>query len=213
MGSKEKQKTQTTKPKESVTYGQAIKKELKSWAIIGGVFVLLFLTGLHRPIISSVQQLVLWTGLMKPEINLPAEEQLPADYNFELVTLDGKPVSLSEFKGKPVFMNFWATWCPPCVAEMPNIHNLYKKIDPDKIAFVMVSLDNDPKTAAKFMEQKGYTFPVYMISGSRPQVYSSQTIPTTYIISASGKIAAKRQGLASYDTDEFREFLTGLTNQ
>ncbi|NTW49610.1 MAG: TlpA family protein disulfide reductase [Chlorobiales bacterium] len=213
MGSKGKQSSQAVTPKESATYGQAIKKELKSWAIIGGVFLVLFLTGLHRPLISGLQQVVLWTGLMKPEINLPAEEQLPADYHFDLVTLDGKPVSLADFKGKPVFMNFWATWCTPCIAEMPNIHSLYTKIDPDKIAFVMVSLDDDPNTAAKFIEQKGYTFPVYRISGGRPQAYSSQTIPTTYIISPNGKIVAKRQGLASYDTDEFREFLNGLTNE
>lgn len=208
-----KRNGQPVKEKESVTYGQAIKKELKSWAMIGGVFLVLFMTGLHRPLISGMQQMVLWTGLMKPEINLPTEEQLPADYNFDLVTLDGKPVNLSEFKGKAVFMNFWATWCPPCVAEMPNIHSLYKKVDPNKIAFVMVSLDDDPNTAAKFLEQKSYTFPVYKISGNRPQAYSSQTIPTTYIISPNGKIVAKRQGLASYDTDEFREFLTGLTNE
>ncbi|ACF13973.1 alkyl hydroperoxide reductase/ Thiol specific antioxidant/ Mal allergen [Chloroherpeton thalassium ATCC 35110] len=189
----------------------ALQKELKNWGIILAVFIFMFVTGLHRPVISALQQLILMTGLMKPDMNLVLEDQPDASYDLELTTLNGEKISLSEFEGKVVFMNLWATWCPPCVAEMPNIHSLYEKVHSDKIQFVMISLDDSPEKVEAFLERAGYKFPVFMLSGNRPQVYASKTIPTTFVISPNGKVATMRQGLASYDTDEFRAFLEKLS--
>jgi len=187
-----------------------LQKELKNWGIILGIFIFMVATGLHRPIIGALQQLILMTGLMKPDMSLTLEEQPDASYEMELTKPNGERVSFSEFEGKVVFMNFWATWCPPCVAEMPNIHSLYEKVHSDKIQFVMISLDESPEKVEKFLERTGYKFPVYFLGGKRPKVYTTKTIPTTFVISPNGKVATMRQGLASYDTDEFREFLDKL---
>ncbi|MBX0331870.1 TlpA family protein disulfide reductase [Pontibacter sp. HSC-14F20] len=134
-----------------------------------------------------------------------------AGAGFKMVDLDGKTVAFESLKGKVIFLNIWATWCPPCIAEMPNIHSLYKKMDPNKVAFVMLSVDEGGMAKVKkFIDKKGYTFPVYIPGSQFPQEFYSTAIPTTFIISPEGKIVAKQEGMAEYDTKEVREFLLGL---
>jgi peroxiredoxin len=131
-----------------------------------------------------------------------------ADYDFMLRSLDGETLTLESLKGKVIFMNFWATWCPPCLAEMPAIQDLYEKVKSDNIAFVLVSLDEDPAKAKKFIRRQGYTFPVYSPQGYTPPVYASgNVIPTTFVISPDGFIVARQEGMAQYDNMEFRHFL------
>ena len=113
-----------------------VKRELIEWIVLIAVFGIIYLGGWHTEVIGKVQQVVLATGIISP--SSPDEKKF-ADYEFRLEDLNGNKVSFSEFKGKSVFLNFWATWCPPCVAEMPDIHSLYKKTG-DKISFVMISI-------------------------------------------------------------------------
>lgn len=187
-----------------------IKKELIDWAIFIVVIGVLYTTGLYKPVASTLQRGLLWTGIIKPDISLDESKFLRADYNVPLLSLDGERTSLVEFKEQVIFMNLWATWCPPCIAEMPNIQALYDSIDNENITFVMLSLDEDPATARAFIEKKGYTFPVYFFNGRRPTVYNSSVVPTTYIISPEGAIVSKKRGMANYDSDSFREFLASL---
>ena len=186
-----------------------LKREIIEWGLLILVPLTLYLTGLHTPVLGYLQRLVLATGLLRPDIEQPAEAQRPADYRFSLVDLEGRRHSLEEFRGQVVFLNLWASWCPPCLAEMPNIHRLYRKTG-SEVAFVMVSLDRDPTVASKWIEGKGYTFPVYFPAGPLPAAYDSPTIPTTFIISPDGKIVSQRRGMADYDTEAFRSFLRGL---
>ena len=89
---------------------------------------------------------------------------------------------------------------------MPNIQKLYEKVGSDKIAFVMLSVDEGGMDKVKkFIDKKGYTFPVYMPASQFPQEFYSTAIPTTFIISPQGKIVAKQEGMADYDTKEVRE--------
>jgi rhodanese-related sulfurtransferase/thiol-disulfide isomerase/thioredoxin len=202
-------------------------RQVPGWVItvvlIGG----LYLTGLHTEVIGGAQRLLLATGLMKPQVPAAGGQQAgateangtagaafpAADYNFDLQNLQGEPLSLASLKGKVVFMNFWATWCPPCVAEMPNIQSLYGKMPADQVAFVMVSLDDDPEKARKFIDRKGFTFPVYTPQGPMPSAYASQVIPTTFVLSPDGKVVARHDGMADYDSDKFRNFLLSMTQR
>jgi rhodanese-related sulfurtransferase/thiol-disulfide isomerase/thioredoxin len=191
-------------------------RQIPVWVFMVIIFGGLYLTGLHTEVIGQVQRIILATGLMKPEVNPLKERVTSSDentstvYNFSLRTLRGKEVSMESLKGKVVFMNFWATWCPPCIAEMPNIHRLYEKVKSDKIAFVMVSLDQNPAKAQKFISRKGFTFPVYTPNGPLPSIYEGQVIPTTFIISPDGHIVSRKDGMADYDNEEFREYLQNL---
>ncbi|MHB1687074.1 MAG: TlpA family protein disulfide reductase [Ignavibacteriaceae bacterium] len=188
-----------------------LKRNLIEWGIIIGVIALLYFTGLYSEVIGKFQQAVLLTGFFQPEINIPLKEQQTADYNLSLVSFDDKLVNLYEFKGKTIFLNFWASWCPPCRAEMPTIQNLYDKMkNKNNVVFVLVSVDNDISKAKKFIKDEGFTFPVFYLNRDLPQIYNTGTIPSTFIISKEGKIAARRVGMADYDSGKFFDFINRL---
>ena len=84
-----------------------------------------------------------------------------ADFSMSLIDSKGEKVAMEELRGKVIFMNVWATWCPPCVAEMPGINELYNDIDKDKIAFIMLSLDQDFQKAIDYKKKKEYDFEIY----------------------------------------------------
>ena len=190
---------------------KTLKRELTEWGIFIGIAGILYFTGLHTEVIGGLQRVILKTGIMKPNTETKEENLTKANYDFSLVTMDGKVVPFDEFKGKVVFMNFWATWCPPCIAEMPEIENLYEDYkDNEKFAFIMVNLDEDVGKARSFLEKKDYTFPVYKLVSGLPNVYESQSIPTTFVISPEGNIVSTHKGMASYDNKKFREFLDNL---
>ncbi|MEO9967436.1 MAG: TlpA disulfide reductase family protein [Reichenbachiella sp.] len=183
-----------------------MKKQLREWAILIGVMGVLFYTGLYTELAGFLQRIILTTGVMQAEM-VEESAQETASYNFRLVDQQGAAIDFRQFEGKTVFLNFWATWCPPCIAEMPDIQDLYDKMQGENVAFVLISQDDTFAKAQNFVDRKGYTFPIYQMASSLPVVYHSRSIPTTFVISPLGKIIAKRTGMAKYDTEEFRRLL------
>ncbi len=178
-----------------------------------GVVVVLFTTDLPQKVMGSVQRALLATGLWKPTTSLPpARPGEPTAYSYHtaLTTLTGKPANLHDFKGKVVFLNLWASWCPPCRGEMPDIQRLYEQVDTARVAFVMLSLDRDLARARQVVKEEGYTFPVFFPAGPLPDELESQAIPTTFILTPGGQIASRTDGMALYDTPEFRAYLHQL---
>lgn len=124
-------------------------------------------------------------------------EQAPAP-DFTVFDRDGKPVKLSQFHGKPIVLNFWASWCGPCKNEMPDFQALYEIYGND-IHFVMVNMTDGSretqKTAESFLQKTGYTFPVYFDLDSKADIaYQVYSLPTTYIIDRDGHLVAKGTG-------------------
>lgn len=183
-----------------------------------GLILILFFTDLGTTIRGGIQQLLLKTGIKNaptsgPSVT-PPDRSVMVGYPYQLTlqTLDGKSIQLSDLKGKVVFLNQWATWCPPCRAEMPAIEKLYQSMDKSKVAFVMLSLDEDPQKVRQLVDQKKFTFPVYVPGSQLPEAFNTQAIPTTLILDSEGKIAQRIEGMANYDTDEFRQYLLSLYN-
>ncbi|HET8839019.1 MAG TPA: TlpA disulfide reductase family protein [Flavobacteriaceae bacterium] len=188
-----------------------LKKELVQWAAIGGVFLVLFLTGLHTEVFGFLQGGILATGIITPDIEEQAEANATqADLNVPLLNSKGESLNMREFEGKVVFMNVWATWCAPCVAEMPGINNLYNDIQDENIEFVMLSVDDQFEKAVAFKTRKNFDFEVYRSAGNFPEMYQTSTIPTTYIIDAEGNLVLEHKGMANYHSDEFKNFLRKL---
>ena len=187
------------------------RRALIEWAVMIGIVLLLFTTGAATAIQSRLQQAILWTGLIRPTVELATDSQPDADLSVRLTTLEGEPLSLTAFEGKTVFINVWATWCAPCLAEMPNIHSLYQQVASDAIVFVMINVDEEVDVVRQFVEQKGYTFPVYRLTHPMPAVYDSAVLPTTYVIAPNGKLVTKHVGMAQYDTDAFKAYLRQLS--
>lgn len=187
------------------------KRDLIELAVIVIVVGGLYLTGLHTEVIGRIQQVLLSTTLLDESGNkvLEAAHASGTLTDVQLSKLDGETVMLSELKGKVVFMNIWATWCPPCVAEMPGIQRLYEKTG-DRVAFVMLSVDQDEEKVREYMRKKGYTFPVYRRIEALPEALSSPSIPATFVIDRNGQIALKKVGMANYDNADFISKLDGL---
>jgi thiol-disulfide isomerase/thioredoxin len=185
-----------------------IRKELIEWTIMITVFGVIYLGGWHTELIGRLQQAVLYTGIISPD---KLDEKKPTSYDFTLETLNGESLSFSEMKGKVVFINFWATWCPPCIAEMPDIHALFKEKG-DEVEFVMISLDQDEQKAKDFIERKEFEFPVYYLRSALPSSYDTHSIPTTYVIGKDGLIKVENHGMAKYSSESFKAFLDELNN-
>lgn len=183
---------------------KSVKRNIMEWVIFIGVIAVIYFAGWHTSIIGNIQRLFLETGVKNASLNIPVAEREDADFSLKLFDDDKGIISLEEFRGKYILINLWATWCPPCRAEMPTLQNLYEEIDTSKVQFVMISLDRDPNVAKEFIEKYGYDFPSFRLAGNLPDVYESTTIPTTYIITPGGKIAAKEVGMANYDNDKLK---------
>ncbi|MCI1186318.1 TlpA family protein disulfide reductase [Hymenobacter sp. DH14] len=198
------------------------RKKLLEWLPLA-LLALVMLTGLRPVVLGGLQRGLLATGLWRAAVpTLPAASAVapvhlassggPYPHNLTMLTPEGKAVNLSDLRGKAVFVNLWASWCPPCRAEMPGIEALYKKVDKSKVAFVMLSLDEAPAKAQKFFKSQGYTFPLYFRASELPAPFDSNTIPSTVILGPDGQLAARHDGMADYDTPDFKAALEALAS-
>ena len=153
------------------------------------------------------------TGLYKANIendrvSLLASNKWTLPEGVSLIGADGIKVGLSDQKGKLLFINFWAPWCPPCRAEMPGINALQNKLkDQKNIEFFMVDVDSKPKAATNYMVENELSLPVYSPSSFIPVEIFDGNLPTTVVISPEGKIIYHDIGAADYNHPDFLKFI------
>lgn len=135
------------------------------------------------------------------EVNKPT---LPA---FTVQDVNGKTINLQSLKGKKVFVNLWASWCPPCRREMPSIEKLAKSVDKNKVTFVMLSLDDNFDKAKAFVKQQQLTLPVYYPTENLPALFNVQAIPTTFIFDEGGNLLRRIDGGDDYNSPEYRKLM------
>jgi peroxiredoxin len=139
-----------------------------------------------------------------------------ADFALEL---DGKPTRLSDLRGKVVVLNFWATWCPPCVEETPSLNRLQKYIGARNGVVVGVAADEDPAVYEKFLREKGVVFPTYRDPGTKDehspiaQEYGTAMYPETYIIDRKGVIVRKIIGTQDWNSPEMQAYFDAILGQ
>jgi thiol-disulfide isomerase/thioredoxin len=168
----------------------------RTWLILGLVFVafwvvyLTFFVPGHGPQLAN------------------AVVDLPAEYNWVLKDLQGQPVDLGKYRGKTVFLNIWATWCPPCVGEMPSIARLARepRLAGKNIEFVCVSADRDADTVREFLGGKDWPMTI-LHSTNMPPAYETEGIPATFILSPAGRIVTAEVGASDWDRPEIVQFL------
>lgn len=133
-------------------------------------------------------------------------------YDWKLKGLNTQSINFNEFEDKVIFVNFWATWCPPCRAELPMIQKLYNDYN-DKVAFVFVT-NEDWNTVHKFFNEKGYDLPVYNSSTAPPQKFAeTNSIPASYLIDKNGAILISKVGAADWNSSKVRKLLDDLISK
>jgi peroxiredoxin len=136
-----------------------------------------------------------------------------------LLRLDGKQTRLSDLRGKVVVLNFWASWCPPCVSETPSLNTLQKYVAPRGGIVLGVSIDDDPAAYQKFLKDQGVNFPTWRdpsaVDRTSPVAasYGTSMIPETYVIDRQGRIARKIVGPQQWDSQEMLAYFDAMLGQ
>ncbi|WNF38323.1 TlpA disulfide reductase family protein [Bacillaceae bacterium IKA-2] len=131
------------------------------------------------------------------EVGLNKGQMAP---DFELMTLEGETVKLSDFKGQRVMLNFWATWCPPCRAEMPDMQKFYENKDVKILAVNLLETESHPDNVQEFIDDFQLTFAIPLDEGSAvANRYQIAAYPTSFMIDSNGRIQFKALGAMNYD--------------
>ena len=138
------------------------------------------------------------------------DEKIKAQ-NFILQDLNGNKVSMEDYRGKIVFLNFWATWCPPCRVEMPSMEKLYNEFKSKDFTILAIDLQEDAATVKTFKEQYKLNFPILLDSdGSVALIYGAMSIPTTYLIDRDGYLLGGALGPRDWATEDAFELINHL---
>lgn len=193
-----------------------MKKIFNKKNIINGLFLAFFLVLIFVPSAKALMiRGLMEIGLFRPSVESPKENAIPeasADLSgISFKDTSGRIVDLGSLKGKVIFLNFWATWCPPCLAEMPSVNKLYEQFKDDKdVVFILVDADSDFAKSQKFMDGKGYKLPIYAVSSNIPEQIFKGSLPTTVVFDKQGRISYNEVGAANYASPKFRDFIKKL---
>lgn len=181
----------------------------KHWSniLFFAFLALLIIPQTRMPIQVFVQRLISFSPSEKAE----AERESLQDYRWNLQELKGGQINFSQSEGKVAIVNFWATWCPPCVAEMPSFQKLYDSYG-DRVDFYFVTSEGTEKVN-KFLLKNHYTLPVFLQEYQAPKQMRSQVLPTTYLISKTGEIIIDEEGAADWNSKKIRALLDKLLKE
>jgi thiol-disulfide isomerase/thioredoxin len=179
-------------------------KKHKGNLIFFAIFTIIFFT----PIGFQLKVLVNRYIHFSPS-EIAEEEQISiTNYDWNLTDDNGTEVDFNDYKGRVVIVNFWATWCPPCVAELPSFQKLYDSYK-SKVVFLFVANDKTEKVE-RFMTKYNYQFTNYYEISRTPSELQSRSIPATFVISKQGKIAMSKTGATNWNTEKVKNVLDRL---
>lgn len=183
------------------------EKKRKGW--IGNlIFILILCVLLFTPLGTTFKVWVNRLLAMSPSLEKQEDvEQVSLD-GWTLLDEDGQVFDMASIKGRVVVLNFWATWCPPCIAEKPSFQALYDDYK-DKVVFLFVTTDPLDKVQT-FKEKNGYTLPTYFQQDAPPAVLYSSSLPASYVIDKKGNIVVKKFRAADWNSSKFRVTLDEL---
>lgn len=134
----------------------------------------------------------------------------PDKFYWELETLEGQKLNLKDYAGKVLFINAWATWCPPCIAEMPSIQKLYDEMKADTDVVFLLITNEKKEIVQTFLSENDYDLPVFLAKSSTPELLFSPSIPTTFLISPDGEIVLREVGSKKWHGEGTIELIRSL---
>lgn len=174
--------------------------------LFAAFLVLLLIPQTRMPIQVVVNKVKLWVW-SPSELKVEDQTQL-APFTYLLSEVDGTTHNAEIGKGKVTFISYWATWCPPCIAELPSIEALYSDYG-NQVNFILLTQE-DAEVVNRFLEKKGLDLPIFIPRMQAPEPLYSRSIPTNYLIDGTGKIIIKETGAADWNSAQVREILDGL---
>jgi thiol-disulfide isomerase/thioredoxin len=162
-----------------------------------------------------VLQQVLRTGLFNASIEQKsAEERVNSTTDFDFSGADNIIRNTSELRGKVLFINFWASWCPPCRAEFPSVEAFYRNVkDNPDVFFLTINEDVDNARATEFLKKGNYTIPLYKVRSMVPEALYKGTLPTSIVLDKQGNISYRHEGFANYSSTTFLQQIESLTRE
>jgi thiol-disulfide isomerase/thioredoxin len=163
----------------------------------------------YAPAKVFVLQRLMDTGMFNTSANEKRENTAPIIFKNH----HGALISTESLKGKVVFINFWATWCPPCLAELPSIQNLYNRFKNDnRVVFIMADMDHKINESTNFLLNRSIDLPVYSPHSIPDQKIYDGTLPTTLILDKEGMTILRHSGIGRYDTPSIIQLMENEVN-
>ncbi|NMN38453.1 TlpA family protein disulfide reductase [Pedobacter sp. SG918] len=185
-----------------------IRKNIFNALLLIMLLVIVFVPDAKAFLIRGLMEI----GFYSPEVERPMTSTMGLN-GIQFKDLKGNVIDLGDLKGKVIFLNFWATWCPPCRAEMPSINKLYAQFKNDKdIVFIFADADGDFAKSGKFMSDRKYEMPVYKVESDIPEKVFTGALPTTVIFDKQGRLSFRHEGVANYADKKIVDFLNKLKN-
>jgi thiol-disulfide isomerase/thioredoxin len=175
------------------------------------IFIILILNPGTRSWFATPQAWIMRQLAFSPSIENVSDRINVPNYNWNLKGINSEDINFTALKGKVIFVNFWATWCAPCRAEMPMIQSLYTDYK-DKIAFILVTSDNEKKVET-FLKNNKYNLPMYNMLSREPKQFATRSIPASYLLDKNGNIIISKIGAANWNSDKVRKTLDELIKQ
>lgn len=169
------------------------------------VIILMIVPTTRKPIQVFIHK---GLALISPSKGEESNQRTLSNYNWNLQGSDATIYNFNEAKGRVVFVNFWATWCPPCIAEMSSINDLYKDYK-DQVVFLLVTYEKK-ETVLDFVSKNDYDFKFYNPLSEEPNLLNTSSIPQTYVIDKSGNIVIEKTGAANWNSKSVRSLLEDL---
>jgi thiol-disulfide isomerase/thioredoxin len=182
-----------------------LRKPKKSDIIYLIIIAVLIIPQTRQPIQIGIHAII---SKFNPSVIDEQDREKISYSSWKLRDLDGTQLNFNEIKDHVVFVNLWATWCPPCIAEFQTIQDLYNDYKND-VVFLLVS-DEAPATIKKFLNQKGYKIQIFNPLTNYPVDFNPRSIPRTYIIDKEGYIVVDKKGAANWNSDQVRQQLDHL---
>jgi len=184
-------------------------ERFKAKSIWGKLSDVLFIALLAMLISSNgrvfLQRVVLETGLFGSFYENTHDEITEQNWNFQMTDRSGEVVFLEDFKGKTIFLNFWATWCPPCNAEIPSMIRLMESCTDDHVVFLLVTRET-PDRVEPYLQKKGWDIPVYYAHALPMNELNYSSLPTTFVIDQELNLVHRSTGARKWDDEDTQEY-------
>lgn len=185
----------------------------KNWSTVIMIAVLILLW-VSPDAKAWVMRQMISTGLFNSKIEEKTEESSLVPPNFRVKNEKEEIIETAQLRGKVVFINFWASWCPPCRAEFPSVQKLYDRYRSNEdMVFLTVNLDDEMILGKNYLQKEKLTIPFLVPNSSIPKELYNGSIPATTILDKTGKIRMHHSGMADYSKDSFYKEIDGLLKE